>query len=362
MEEEQRIRDRCFEYWKTKRTVMYNKIINHFLEWPCHTVEWLPDESDLGGIGYRSGKKIHDSYLNSTVIPCRWKVLRKIIHEGVVKCVRHMPQNTSYIATKTVSGEVHIFDHVKHPLEPTPDSVLSEQEGPDLRLLGHRTNVNVYGLSHDKLSWSKLKKGYLLSGADDSQIFVWDINASPNNVALWSTPRGHNGGVQDVAWHVKNEHLLGSVGSDKYLSIWDLRQSIQNNPVQSVEAHRDEVTSLSFNPFDEWTLATGSADKMVKVFDLRNIYRARYRFTDHRKVVNQVEWSPKNRNLLASFCADRKVHQKLLFVHTGHKRAIKEFSWDPNGDWDIASVAEGNDLQTWKMTNDYDQGRQLSGT
>ncbi|KAJ0024636.1 hypothetical protein Pint_06720 [Pistacia integerrima] len=405
MEEEQRIRDRCFEYWKTKRTVMYNKIINHFLEWPCHTVEWLPgklkladeecyvhqlilgthaaqnepnyliaanvlfpeDESDLGGIGYRSGKV---------------EVLRKIIHEGVVKCARHMPQNTSYIATKTVSGEVHIFDHVKHPLEPTPDSVLSEQEGPDLRLLGHRTNVNVYGLSHDKLSWSKLKKGYLLSGADDSQIFVWDINASPNNVALWSTPRGHNGGVQDVAWHVKNEHLLGSVGSDKYLSIWDLRQSVQNNPVQSVVAHRDEVTSLSFNPFDEWTLATGSADKMVKVFDLRNIYRARYRFTDHRKVVNQVEWSPKNRNLLASFCADRKLiiwdlsrigteltleqilkgPPELLFAHTGHKRAIKEFSWDPNGDWDIASVAEDNDLQTWKMTNDYDQGRQLSGT
>ncbi|XP_031274926.1 WD-40 repeat-containing protein MSI1-like [Pistacia vera] len=383
---------------------MYNKIINHFLEWPCHTVEWLPgklkladqecyvqqlilgthatqnepnylivanvlfpeDESDLGGIGCRSGKV---------------EVLRKIMHKGVVKCARHMPQNTSYIATKTASGEVHIFDHIKYPLEPVPDSVLSEQEGPDLRLLGHRTNV--YGLSNDKLSWSKLKKGRLLSGADDSQICVWDINGTPTkNIALRFTRRftGHNGGVKDVAWHVKNEHLLGSVGSDKYLSIWDLRQSVYSNPVQSVVAHRDEVTSLSWNPFDERILATGSSDKMVKIFDLRNINIAIHTFSDHRNVVNQVEWSPKNDNLLASVCADRRLiiwdlsrigteqtpeqsfrgPPELLFVHIGHKSDIKEFSWDLNGDWDIASVAEDNDLQTWKITNDYDQGRLLS--
>ncbi|KAJ0024181.1 hypothetical protein Pint_06722 [Pistacia integerrima] len=89
------------------------------------------------------------------------------------------------------------------------------------------------------------------------------------------------------------------------------------NPVQSVVAHQDEVTSLSFNPFDERTLATGSADKMVNLYDLRNVNKARYTFTDHRNVVNQ-------------------------------------------GDWDIASVAEDNDLQTWKITNHYDQGRLLS--
>ncbi|KAJ0024625.1 hypothetical protein Pint_06721 [Pistacia integerrima] len=234
MEKEQRIRDLHFEYWKRNRTFMYNKIINHFLEWPCHTVEWLPgkwklsdrecyvhqlilgthatrnepnylivadvlfpeDESDLGGIGCRSGKVLPQeggkgiivaSVLGHNIKFLEVEVLRKIMHKGVVKCARHMPQNTSYIATKTVSGEVHIFDHVKYPLEPTSDSVLSEQEGPELRLLGHRTNG--YGFSHDKLSWSKLKKGYLLSGADDSQIFVWDINATPNNVALRSTRR-----------------------------------------------------------------------------------------------------------------------------------------------------------------------------
>ncbi|KAJ0085940.1 hypothetical protein Patl1_06978 [Pistacia atlantica] len=181
------------------------------------------------------------------------------------------------------------------------------------------------------------------------------------------------------------KHLLGSVGSDKYLSIWDLRQSVYSNPVQSVVAHRDEVTSLSWNPFDERILATGSADKMVKestyrlmhVPNISNFYCGNVL---NRNVVNQVEWSPKNYNLIASVCADRRLiiwdlsrigteqtseqsfrgPPELLFVHIGHKSDIKEFSWDLNGDWDIASVAEDNDLQTWKITDDYDQGRLLS--
>jgi len=43
-----------------------------------------------------------------------------------------MPQNPCLIATKTVSGEVHVFDYTKHPLNPTEHKV-----APQLRLQGH---------------------------------------------------------------------------------------------------------------------------------------------------------------------------------------------------------------------------------
>jgi len=48
---------------------------------------------------------------------------------------------------------------------------------PDLRLRGHSTEG--YGLS-----WSKFKQGHLLSGSDDAQICLWDINATPKNKTL----------------------------------------------------------------------------------------------------------------------------------------------------------------------------------
>lgn len=84
-----------------------------------------------------------------------------------------MPQNPFIIATKTVSAEVYVFDYSKHPSKPPLDGACN----PDLRLRGH--NTEGYGLS-----WSKFKQGHLLSGSDDAQICLWDINATPKNKTL----------------------------------------------------------------------------------------------------------------------------------------------------------------------------------
>lgn len=50
---------------------------------------------------------------------------------------------------------------------------------------------------------------------------------------------------------------------------------------------------------------------------------------------------------------------ELLFVHGGHTAKISEFSWNPEMPWVIASAAEDNILQVWKMAesiyrDDYD--------
>ena len=36
---------------------------------------------------------------------------------------------------------------------------------------------------------------------------------------------------------------------------------------------------------------------------------------------------------------------ELLFVHGGHTSKISDFTWNPNDDWVVASVAEDNILQ-----------------
>lgn len=97
-------------------------------------------------------------------------MVQQINHEGEVNRARCMPQNPFFIATKTISAEVYVFDYSRHPSKPP-------QEGhcnPDFRLRGHKTEG--YGLS-----WSPIREGHLLSGSDDSQICLWDINANPKN-------------------------------------------------------------------------------------------------------------------------------------------------------------------------------------
>ncbi|KAG5457655.1 MAG: hypothetical protein BJ554DRAFT_2274 [Olpidium bornovanus] len=44
-----------------------------------------------------------------------------------------MPQNPDLIATKTVAGEVHVFDRTKHVSQPA-EGALSK---PQIRLRGH---------------------------------------------------------------------------------------------------------------------------------------------------------------------------------------------------------------------------------
>ena len=69
----------------------------------------------------------------------RIQVELQINHQGEVNKARFMPQMHKIIATKTVSGEVHIFDYFKHGTCPTTDEVR-----PDMVLRGHESEG--YGL------------------------------------------------------------------------------------------------------------------------------------------------------------------------------------------------------------------------
>nr|ADE76527.1 unknown [Picea sitchensis] len=373
-----------FNIWKKNTPFLYDLVITHALEWPSLTVQWLPDRHQSPTADYSVQKMIVGTHTSEddpnyliiaeVQIPlqqsednniggfesteAKVQIIQQINHEGEVNKARYMPQNSFVIATKTVSSDVYVFDYSKHPSKAPQERVCN----PELILKGH-TNEG-YGLS-----WSPLKEGHLLSGSNDAQICLWDINAASGRKVLEANQifKVHEGAVEDVSWHLKHEYLFGSVGDDCHLLIWDMRTAEPNKPQQSVVAHQNEVNSLAFNPFNEWLLATGSMDKTVKLFDLRKLSCSLHTFSNHTEQVFQIEWSPTNETILASSGADRRLMvwdlarigetpedeedgpPELLFVHGGHTSKISDFSWNLNDDWVIASVAEDNILQIWQM-------------
>jgi histone-binding protein RBBP4 len=94
--------------------------------------------------------------------PARIKIIQRINHPHEINRARYMPQNANLIATKTVSGDVLVFDRTKHSSEPASDG----QCKPDIRLKGQRKEG--YGLS-----WSTLKQGHILSSSDDTTVAYW---------------------------------------------------------------------------------------------------------------------------------------------------------------------------------------------
>jgi histone-binding protein RBBP4 len=393
---EEKVINEEYKIWKKNTPFLYDLVATHALEWPSLTVEWLPNKTVAEGDSLSTQKLVLGTHtsdgsgnqlmVGSVKLPledtevdprqyddetgqlggfggkdAKINIDVRINHDGEVNRARYMPQNSFLIATKTVSGEVCLWDYSKHPSQPKDEAVK-----PQLKLLGHEKEG--YGLA-----WSVQQQGYLASGADDGLVCVWNVDShissrgSPTLGAL-HTLGGHRAVVEDVAWHPHHSELLYSASDDKSVMIWDLRDA--TSPKSVVTGHAAEVNGVAPNPFQEFLFATASGDKTVGFWDLRNLSGPLHTAEGHGDEVFLLEWSPFNESILATAAADRRVHvwdlarigleqteedaedgpPELLFVHGGHTAKVSDLSWNPHDDWVIASVAEDNILQVWQMS------------
>ena len=331
---EERMINEEYKIWKKNTPFLYDLVMTHALEWPSLTVQWLPDVTRPEGKDYSVHRLILGTHTSdeqnhlliaSVQLPNdevqfdatqydsekgefggfgsvngKIEIEIKINHEGEVNRARFMPQNPCIIATKTPTSDVLVFDYTKHPSKPDPSGECT----PQLRLKGH--SKEGYGIS-----WNPNLNGNLLSAADDHTICLWDVNQPPTDGRTLMATRifqGHQAVVEDVAWHLLHECIFGSVADDHKLMIWDTRSSSNTKPSHSIQAHAAEVNCLSFNPYSEFMLATGSADKTVALWDLRNLNVRLHSLVSHRDEIFQVQWSPHHESLLASSGTDRRLH------------------------------------------------------
>lgn len=297
------------------------------------------------------------------------------------------------VATKSPNPEVFIFDLEKHltiaeeqaannaaAASSSSSSVISpvvKTFNPQLTLKGHTTEG--FGVS-----WSPFTKGHLLSVANDGSLCHWDINSAETSTiteldALNKVTIAHMDGAGDVDWNSVNAHTFATVGDDHSLALWDLRQAwttgTNGTPTHRVtEAHANSaVNSVSYNPFDEFSLATGGSDGIVKLWDCRKLSSSIHSLQGHDEDsgVYQLSWSKLRKNLLASSAEDAKLiiwdlnrigqeqseedaedgPPELLHIHCGHTAKVFDFAWHPTLQWTMASVASDNALQVWQMVS-----------
>jgi len=235
------------------------------------------------------------AYAQYNKIENKLEIETRITHQGEVNKARVMPQKDKFhiIASLTPSGEVHVYDYFKHPPKPI-DSV----PRPDMRLIGHTKEG--YGMN-----WSTRTEGYLLTGAYDFRVCVWDIKSNSTTLTPLRTIDEHKGVVEDVNWHKHQDSMFATVGDDKKLIFWDLKQE---KPISITEAHTQEINSVEFNSLNEFLILTASNDKTVAMWDLRNLSVKLHNFDHHRNDVVAARWNPNVETLFASFSSDRRVN------------------------------------------------------
>lgn len=234
--------------------------------------------------------------------PFAFNIVQKINHPGEVNKARYQPQNPDIIASLCVDGRVLIFDRTKHLMVPPADgSVKFEAE-----LVGHEKEG--FGMS-----WSPLLEGHLVTGNEDMTVRTWDIKSGfskgNKSISPTTTYTVHSATVNDVQYHPIHNFLIGSASDDLTWQVIDTRMNTHKRALYSKSpAHADAVNCLAFHPKFEMLLATGSADKSIGIWDLRNFDKQLHTLESHRGDVIGLQWHPQDSAILASSGYDRRVN------------------------------------------------------
>jgi histone-binding protein RBBP4 len=114
------------------------------------------------------------------------------------------------------------------------------------------------------------------TGSADTAVAIWDIR---NLKQRMHTLHNHNDQVFKVEWAPFNESILGSCSADRRVALWDLsRIGLEQSPEDAEDGppellfvhggHTSKVSDFSWNPLDNWTIASVSEDNVLQVWNI----------------------------------------------------------------------------------------------
>lgn len=185
-------------------------------------------------------------------------------HQGGVNRIRSMPQNPGIIATMADTGKAHIFDLTAN---------LASMMGKGPRLNGTNTKPAYTFSGHQDegfaVDWNPLVAGRLATGDCAGKIRLWNpaAQSSGTGAGSWQVDNtaysGHTASVEDLQWSPTEATVLSSASADRTVRIWDIRDNTK--PQITFDAHSEDVNVISWNRSVAYLLASGSDDGSFKV-------------------------------------------------------------------------------------------------
>ncbi|CAO1423711.1 unnamed protein product [Diamesa hyperborea] len=167
----------------------------------------------------------------------------------------------------------------------------------DLTKFGRHKQLLVYN-EHDRTTHSvtfhQTDSNLLLSGSQDGKCLLFDLRYEKSTSTFISTES-----VRDVKFCPSLPNTFSAVSENGTVQLWDLRRS--DRFTQQFTAHSGPIYCCDWHPTMQW-LATGSRDKLIKVWNMAS-NKPTLEYTIHTiAVVGRVKWRPDRKFHIAS-CA-----------------------------------------------------------
>ncbi|XP_052191854.1 WD-40 repeat-containing protein MSI2 isoform X1 [Diospyros lotus] len=206
-----------------------------------------------------------------------------------------------------------------------------------------------------------------------SEVYVFDCGKHPMTEEGGSCDpdvrlRGHEKEGYGLSWSPFKEGYLLSGSNDCKICFWDVSAMPQDkvlNAMHVYEAHESVVEDVSWHLKNENLFGSVGDDCLLVIWDLRT-NKPQHSFQAHEKEVNYLSFNPYNEWIVATASSDTTVGlfdiRKLttpLHIFSSHSEEVFQVEWDPNHETVLASSAGDRRLMVWDLNRIGDE--QLEG-
>lgn len=199
------------------------------------------------------------------------------------------PHVIGRIAAGTRDGKLYIIN--------PRDAQMSDLVIMDEQICKHTDSI-------EDIQFSPVEPDVLATCSVDKTVRIFDLRTPFKNVSELKID-AHGCDVNVISWNKRAPNLLASGADDGSFKVWDLRY-VGKPAITNIHWHADAITSIEWQPHDEWTLCVGSADNRLSIWD----------FSVEKDDSEMVDENLQN------------IPDQLLFLHQGQED-LKECKWHP---------------------------------